>query len=364
MRILKKLIIVGMCIVLSLSALVGCSKKPSGNEAESRTVVDMKGKTVKLPGTIKSYCVLYSSAVPMCAMVDKNLEHMVMYPISNYFEYWYGEMFKTVDNHAVQVDKKKVTAEQIIESGAQVVFWNRAAHEDLVASLEAVGIACVNVQVKDSNDLIKAMHVIADSFGTKYAQSQVEKYEKKYGNYLKQVNESVKQIPEDKKQSVLVIGSIDSPSVGPVDSYQGYWTELTGLKYVTPVGKGEPEATLTMEKIYDLDPDIIIVQSPFKRSEILSDSQWSALRAVKDGNIYSNPSVLDEWGMPTTEAPLQFIWVLKYFYPDYAGKIDAEKELIDFYKDFYGYNMSEKDAKALLSCHHFYLKESLKKLEE
>lgn len=363
MRALKKVVLVVLCTFLVLASFGGCSIAPAEKVPESRTVVDMKGKTVEISGEIEKYCVLYSSAVPMCAMLDKDLAHMVMYPISNYFEYWYGEMFEGINDHALQVDKKNVTAEQILESGSQVVFWNRAAHEELIASLEEAGVVCVNVQVKNSEDLLKALHVIADSFGTKYAQSQVEKYESRYGDYLKLANECAAKIPEDKKYTVLVIGSVGSPSVSSVDSYQGYWTELTGFKNLTPVAAGEPEATLTMEEIYDLDPDIIIAQGPFNRNEVNNDQQWAEVRAVKEGHLYSNPSVLDEWGMPTTEAPLQFIWVLTQFYPEYSSSINAEKELKAFYKDFYDYEISDENAKALLSCKHFYLHESLKSME-
>lgn len=363
MKLTRKVLLVGLCILMLLGVLAGCATTPKEENSSTRTVVDMKGKTVELPDTIESYCVLYSSAVPMCAMADNDLEHMVMYPVSNYFEYWYGEMFEGINDHAIQVDKKNVTAEQILESGAQVVFWNRPAHEELVASLEEAGVACVNVQVADADELIQAVHVIADSFGTEYAMSQIQKFEDRFNQYLNTVKERASQIPDEEKKTVLVIGSIETPSVSSPDSYQGFWTDLTGLLNVTPVSKGEPDSTLTMEEIYEIDPDIILAQGPFNRNEVTSDPQWGAVRAVQEGGLFSNPSVLDEWGMPTTEAPLQYIWILKQFYPEYAENIDAENELINFYREFYDYEMSTDDAQALLSCHHFYIHEALKDME-
>ena len=362
MNVAKRVMIALLCVGLLLSGLSGCTVNGE-DAAKTRTVVDMKGKTVELPNVIESYCVLYASAVPMCAMVDKDLEHMVMYPVSNYFEYWYGKMFEGINDHAIQVDKKNVTAEQILESGAQVVFWNRPAHDELVAALEEAGVACVNLQVHDSTELQQAMHVIADSFGTEFAKAQIEKYEARYGRYLDLVTERVAAIPDSEKKTVLVVGSVDSPNVGPMDSYQGYWTTQTGLVNITPVANGEPDTTLTMEEIYSLDPDVIIAQGPFNRAAINADEQWKEVRAVKEGMLFSNPSILDEWGMPTSEAPLQFIWVLKQFYPSYAEDINATVELIDFYKELYDYEMPVEYAQAILSCHHFYLHEALKDME-
>lgn len=359
---MKKIILVCLSLLMIVGLFTGCGAETQ-NEETIRTVVDMQGKTVELPSKIDSYCVLYSSAVPMCAMMDKNLEHMVMYPISSYFEYWYGIMFEGINDHAVQVDKKAVTAEQILESGAQVVFWNRAAHEELVASLEASGVACVNVQVKNSDDLIKALDVIADTFGTDYAQAQADKYESKTAEWLKIVDEHASKIPESEKKSVLVIGDVYSPNVGGPDSYQGYWTNRAGFINASPVKSGEPDATLTMEEIYELDPDVIIAQGPINRNEINNDAQWKEVRAMQENMLFANPSVLDEWGMPTTESPLQFMWVLTKFYPEYASDINASAELIDFYKEFYGYEMSSDDANAILDCHHFFLNDALKDFE-
>lgn len=354
---MKKLIsIVAVCLLAMLLTGVACADS-------TRTVVDMKGKTIELPETVDSYCVLYSSAVPFCAMVDENLAHMVMYPVSNYFEYWYTLMFEDINDHALQVDKKNVTAEQILESGAQVVFWNRPGHEELVASLESAGIACVNVQIKNSEDLLHAVQVIADTFGTPFAAEQAEKYLSKYDRYLNMAVEHATLIPEEVKKTVLVIGSVDSPNVGGMDSYQGYWTTLTGLLNVTPVQPGQPDSTLTMEEIYQIDPDLIIAQGPFNRNAVCNDTQWKEIRAVQEGHLYSNPSVLDEWGMPTSEAPMQFIWVLTQFYPEYAAEIDATAELISFYKDFYDYEMTPEYAQQLLTCHHFYLHPALQDFE-
>lgn len=359
---MKKVLLICLSLLMTIALLTGCGTG-SKNEDTCRTVVDMKGKTVDLPETIDSYCVLYSSAVPMCAMLDKDAEHMVMYPVSSYFEYWYGMMFDGVNDHAVQVDKKSVTAEQILESGAQVVFWNRASHEELVESLEASGIACVNVQVNDSDDLVTALHVIADTLGTDYASEQATKYESKMAEWLSTVDDHVAKIPEEEKKTALVIGDVYSPNVGGADSFQGYWIARAGLINASPVGDGEPDATLTMEEIYELDPDIIIAQGPINRKELNQDVQWAEVRAFKENMLFANPSILDEWGMPTVESPFEFYWILTKFYPKYSGDIDASKELIDFFKEFYDYTLTAEDAQNILDCHHYFINEALKDYE-
>ena len=39
-----------------------------------------------------------------------------------------------------------------------------------------------------------------------------------------------------------------------------------------------------------------------------------------------------------------YLWALNSFYPDYAGDLDLTTEVMNFYKEFYGYDMSEEYA--------------------
>ena len=130
----------------------------------------------------------------------------------------------------VSIDKKNVTVEQILESGAQVVFWSRPGHEELVASLEETGVICINVRVDDSEGLLKAVHIISDSFGTEHAQEQAKKYDELYAQYYSTAERIASTIPESEKKTVLVIGSVDTPSAGPLDSYQGFWRSTIWIR--------------------------------------------------------------------------------------------------------------------------------------
>ena len=78
---MKKAISVLLCAVLlvSMFALVGCADNVQ-QEDTVRTVVDMKGKTVELPASVDNYCVLYSSAVGLCGLLDEGYAHVSILP--------------------------------------------------------------------------------------------------------------------------------------------------------------------------------------------------------------------------------------------------------------------------------------------
>ena len=350
---MKKILKLFICIfsMLSLLTVVGCSHNK--NENTKRTVVDMQGNTISLPGKVTKYSTVYSSSVPMIAMLDKDLEKCVMYPKSSWFEYWEFEMFEGVEEHSVRVNKREVTAEQIVESGTEVFFWNKASHKELVDSLTDMGIACVNVQVQNTDDLIKALEIIAEVLDTDYARSQLEKYKEKFTKYQQYAKAQVEKIPEDCKRSILVIGNVDTlVGYGP-NTYAIDWAEKVGLKYILPSKDGADEVNLTIEQVYEFDPDIILANGIFDVEKIYEDPVWSVLRATQNNMLLSNPSVLDFWSMPTPEAPLQYIWSINKFYPDYVGDLNIIDEVQSFYKEFYGYEMSREDAEAIVSGQHF-----------
>lgn len=345
---MKRWVMLLLCVVMAVGMLLMSGCADTQDEAGGqRTVVDIKGKEVAIPQEVERYCILYSSAFPMCGMLDEGLEHMVMCP--TLYADWAYRLFPDIDEHAVVVDKRSVTAEQIVESGAQVVFWSSSSHEELIASLEQLGIACVNVAVSDADDLISAMDIIADTFGTEYAAKQNERYKEVLNQYKEYAEEHAALIPDSEKKSILVLGGIEERSAFGEDTYEAYWSGLVGLEYIVPSDDGSGQANLTMEQIYEFAPDIITVEAFFDEEACRSDPAWSSLEAVKNGLLISNPSVLDTWSKPGAEAPLQYIWAFARFYPEYAGDVDVMEETQSFYKEFYDYDMSDDEAERMLA---------------
>lgn len=353
---MKKILSIILCIisVFMMLAFAGCSNE-SEETVGPRTVVDMRGETIVIPDNATKYCTVYSSSVPMLALLDKNLEHCVMYPKSGWFEYWEFELFEGIEDHAVRVNKREVTAEQIIESGVEIFFWSSTSHQEIVETLSKMGIACVNIQVKDADDLLKALDIIADVLNTDYARSQLGKYKAKLAYYQQYTENQVNKIPEANKKTVLVIGNVDSLVGYGEATYTADWAKFVGLDYIIPSNDGAEQVNLTIEQIYEFDPDIIIANGIFDVETTYADSSWSVLRATKDNMLLSNPSVMDFWSMPTVEVPLQYLWALNKFYPEYAGELKPVDEVISFYKEFYDYEMSVEDATAILDGEHYLL---------
>lgn len=344
---MKRLISVLLCLVMLLSvvSLVGCSSEGKENASSTRTVVDMSGTEVEIPAQVDKYCVLYSSAISICAMLDKNMEHMCMCP--TIYGGWTSRLCPGVEDHVVAVNKKTVTAEQIIEVGTQVVFYSSSTNQETIAALQEGGIPCVNVGMKTADDLLKAVDIVATTFGTEFATNAAASYKEKFNYYQDYVKSCVQNIPQDAKQTVLVIGDLTDITGFGENAYEAYWTDIAGLNYILPSNDGADKVNLTMEQVFEFDPDAVVVET-FDTSVLTDDSIWLTLRAYKDGKVLAAPSALDNWSKPGAESMMVYLWALNVFYPDYAGELDLTTEVRNFYKVFYGYDMSEEYANVVM----------------
>lgn len=347
---MKRILSVCLCalFVLGILAMGGCSSKsPNEDSAKApRSVVDMTGKTVNLPEKVDNYCVLYSSAVGLCGMLDDGYAHVSILPNLWIYEEWVYRLFPNLPEQAITVNKKTVTAEQIIEEGAQVVFWSNQS-EELIEALEDFGIACVNIAFTSNEELARAANIVADVLGTDYAKSMVEKFCKELQLTETNMSEMSKKVSEEDKQSVLFLGATDVTTAYGKPSYEYGWSSNLNINYVMPADETVKKVDLTMEQILEYDPDVIIIEGPVDEA-IYSDPVWSELKAVKNRRIYASPYVFDVWPKSAVESVVNYQWAFATIYPEYASEINLTQEIKEFYKTFFNYAMTDDEVAAIL----------------
>ena len=109
-----------------------------------------------------------------------------------------------------------------------------------------------------------------------------------------------------------------------------------------------------MEDIVAADPEVIILGAGGPAGDaavqaLLDNPAWSGIKAIKNKAVYCNPSGVFAWDRYSGEEALQVIWAAKFFNPDKFTDIDMVKETQAFYKKFYGYDLSDADAKLMLN---------------
>jgi len=80
---------------------------------------------------------------------------------------------------------------------------------------------------------------------------------------------------------------------------------------------------------YTLDPKNAI-------QGLKSDPQWSALKAVANGQIYAFPSDIFGWDTPEMRWILGMNWLATRIHPERFRDVDMKAELMDFFSQLYG----------------------------
>jgi iron complex transport system substrate-binding protein len=102
--------------------------------------------------------------------------------------------------------------------------------------------------------------------------------------------------------------------------------------------------SINLEQLLVLDPDVILARTGALARFIRADAGWSALRAVRQGKVFSPPELPFNW----VERPhsqfkaLAAQWLAAKLYPD-RFRFDFDREVRDFYKLFYGMELTDDD---------------------
>jgi len=119
-------------------------------------------------------------------------------------------------------------------------------------------------------------------------------------------------------------------------------------KVLIPTGG---HANVNMEQIFIWNPDYIFAAG-YKGDKnayttILSSNKWKTISAVKKKNVYKVPSKPFGWfdHPPSVNRIPGIIWLSQLFYK--KSKYETRKQIIEFYKLFYKYNLTEKEYKLL-----------------
>lgn len=165
------------------------------------------------------------------------------------------------------------------------------------------------------------------------------------------LNERISTIPENERKTVYYM--LGGPLHTNGDKWWGhsFVTIAGGINVADSMGDVRD---INAEQLAKWDPDVIVVSanegSYVTDEAINSNPQLAGLKAVKNGSVYHIPMGGFWWDRPSPESPLGFLWLAKTLYPDKFSDIDMASETKEFFKEFYGYDLSDDDVKDILAA--------------
>ncbi|MDR0401230.1 MAG: ABC transporter substrate-binding protein [Treponema sp.] len=123
------------------------------------------------------------------------------------------------------------------------------------------------------------------------------------------------------------------------------WLAVNAAVVDTPSSRGSGNET-DMEQILLWDPDVILFASGSVYAAAGSDRLWSELRAVRQGDYFRVPEGPYNWmgGPPSINRYLGILWLGKLLY---NGEYDLYRETAEYYRLFYGFDLSRQRFDAL-----------------
>lgn len=216
--------------------------------------------------------------------------------------------------------------------------------KDLIEPLESNGLNVIYFEWKQTNDVKTAVTLMGEVLDKKELAQDYLSY---FDQMVEEAGEKAASLKDGDKKTVLY-GNIDKLTQPHVIAE--WWIEAAGGISVTKDSWNNENGscTYTQEDVLKWNPDVMIVTDPSMKAVLMEDSLYSDINGVKNGAIYSIPTVAHVWGNRTVEQPLTVFWTMNKLYPEVVGTDELKEKISYFYSHFFQYEVSEEQLDAII----------------
>lgn len=335
-----------MALTLACSSLFACSSPAAEQAPESepsqpaeqpvdRTITDMKGDEVTVPADNSTILTVNSVATQMVLMLGGQ---DCAATLGQGFQYDDGslnqKMFPGLDDRRT-FTRDDATVENVAAVDPGLVVMDV---EDTIATLRKSDIPSAYVSVTSPETIMEAVDIIGAAIGGD-AVARADAYRSYYETVLADIQAKSAKLPEEDKPIVLYLRSTEN-TTGAKSMPDNWITSAGGVNAAATLGLEGSRVDINVETIMNVNPAIIVCESEKVRDEILSGPAYAELDAVKNNAVYAAPFGTAVWSMGTAEAALQLSWAATIINPELYADIDVDAVTTDFFKEFYGYDLS------------------------
>ncbi|MBQ4280539.1 MAG: ABC transporter substrate-binding protein, partial [Spirochaetales bacterium] len=166
--------------------------------------------------------------------------------------------------------------------------------------------------------------------------------------YYEAVVSEIEKYSSGKKPTVYITSSNNGLEAVIGGKSHAQCAEKAGAEVVVTSKTAQSNGSISLETLYQLDPDYIFAYTEEGYKTITTSSDWASLKAVKDGNVYLVPNMPHGFiDNPVCSNRIIGLWYLAWvLYPE-AG-IDIIARTCEFYKLFYRADITESQARDIL----------------
>ena len=239
--------------------------------------------------------------------------------------------------------ERDAAAEQIAPVKPDVVLMKTYMADKLGSPLEQIGIPVAYMDLESPDQFFRDIEAIGAMFDNP---ERVEEIKSFYQVRLDELQDGVAGIDPGDLPDVLLLQYSDRSGEVAFNVPSASWLQTTMVSNAggTPIWRDAAEGggwtLVNFEQIAAWDPDVIIlVNYTGDPGEVVQnlkeDSNWNALRATKDGELYAFPGDFLSWDQPDTRWILGQLWLAKVIHPDLFSEWDMLDQAREFYTELY-----------------------------
>jgi iron complex transport system substrate-binding protein len=322
---------------------------------ETFTFTDDCGRQVEIPKTITKAAPSGSvSQMVMMTIAPETLVGLSATPSTEQMEYFPEYTWELPTFGQFYGSKANLNMEALIEAQPQVIIDigdKKSTHkQDMDKIQKQTGIPTIFIETT-LDKMPGAYRTLGELFGKKEKGEELAAY---IENTVNTAEKNAKKIPDAERKSVYYGTGASGLDCNADGSVQADVIDIIGAKNAvvgTDVSDKGGGTLVNMEQLYNFDPDVIIVTYGGIYDTIAKgDKSWAELSAVKNDDYYEIPGIPYCWmsGPPSVNRILGIWWLGDLVYPDLYD-VDMVKKAQEYYKLFFDYDLSEKEAKTMLA---------------
>lgn len=342
--------------VLLTVTLTACNSSKNTNEsttatssqtAKTRTIKDMAKTKVTLPTKVNKVINLWPANTQV-QMLLSGTDQLAGTTAVNKQLPWATLVFPDLKKvpDFTQASGGDINTEEMLNKKPDVVM---SSDENQIKTIRDAGMNGVYVNFRDFDGLKATVRKTGEVLGGD-APAKADQFVKYFDEKLADVADRTKDVKN--KPKVYEIQGDTPLGTDGKDSIATQWIEAAGGINAMAEVTDENMTNVTMEEILNAKPDVFILgtQNAAKiKKQIMNDEDWKSIPAVANDQVYANPIDTFLWSRYSCEEALQVLWTAKILHPDEFKDLDMQKEVQDFYKEFYNFDLTDAQAKKMLA---------------
>jgi iron complex transport system substrate-binding protein len=324
--------------------------------SEPRTIIDLAGNEVKIPAVSKIQRVVITSG-PVMSFVVRTIPDTKMIVGINSRAFTTsnskitGKVFpnwQIVDTSFIGASFA-VNAESLLTLNPDIIFYYGNVQKQGLGKISIPSIDFHSSLYDPEMVSVAWDNLLREIFGLNSSGSQQENWNR--------TNERLSELLENQTETKTALcifsnaaGTITVSGTDSFDAYAQSFFYKAGIQNIAAGVKGTAE--VSMEQIYEWNPDMIIVFQDVPAKSIMDNSikgqDWSLLDAWKNGDIYDVPRTTYSWITPCADSPLLPLWLVSKAYPDLFSEEEMRTEIVEYYQRNYEIDLTESDLVSIL----------------